>query len=60
MKILVMLIGLVVSLFGLIPLLSEQELLPSALAFIPISGWLYQLILIVLGLLTVYYGFKTD
>ena len=60
MKILVILIGVLVVLLGLTPLLAENELLPAALSFLPTAGWIYQLILIVLGILTVYYGIKTD
>lgn len=60
MKILVMLIGVLVVLLGLAPLLADLGILPTALSFIPTAGLIYQLILIVLGALTVYYGFKTD
>jgi len=60
MKLLVILIGILVTLIGLLPLLIEQQILPEILSFIPVAGLFYQVVSMVLGILTVYYGFKTE
>lgn len=56
MKVLESLFGLVVLVLGLAPILAENDMLPSVLSFIPISGTSYFLTIGVVGLLLLLYG----
>ena len=56
MKLPVFLIGLVTTFVGLVPFLAENKYLPESLSFIPVSGGMYQTLIVAIGLLTILYG----
>ena len=51
----IILIGLLIVLGGLLPLLVQYNVLPSS---IPHEGLLYQLIIILIGIIAIWYGLK--
>jgi len=47
--------GILVIIVGALPLIVQYNVVPLPLA-IPISGWKYQLVVIVLGVLLIFFG----
>ena len=58
MRLVLVVFGLLVMLVGAWPILSENEIVPEAIKFIPVSGNVYQGIVFVIGLALFIYGFK--
>lgn len=58
MKMVFTLLGLLVSLAGLLPLLKELNINLDFLSFIPLTGITYNIIILILGLLIVYFSVK--
>ena len=58
MKIILFLLGVLVSLIGALPILNEYGIKINFLDFIPLGGMIYNVIIIVLGLLVIYFGIK--
>lgn len=58
MKIIFSLLGLLVFLAGLLPLLKELSINLDFLSFIPLTGTTYNIIILILGLLVVYFSVK--
>ena len=56
MKFIMTLIGIVIILVGLLPILEQNNLFK--IAFMPTSGTAYNVIIILLGVITTWYGFK--
>lgn len=59
-KIVVALIGLLTMGAGLLPVISDNGLLPESLAFIPTIGLSYQAIIVFLGLAGLLYGLRKE
>jgi hypothetical protein len=59
LKIELLVFGLLVFFVGLYPFLFEWDYLPEVLNFLPMEGLYYQLIIMVLGLFALIFGFKT-
>ena len=53
MKIVLFIFGLITSLIGLIPFLTQRNLLPSFLNFFPTSGIAYSVIVLAIGVLEI-------
>lgn len=58
MKIIFTLLGLLVSLAGLLPLLKELSINLDFLDFISLTGTTYNIIILILGLLIIYFSVK--
>lgn len=58
MKGMLVFVGLLTILGGLLPILKNANLLPNVLAGIPTTGIGYQVIIIVIGIIALLYGFK--
>ena len=58
MKFPIFLIGLVTTFIGALPIIVENKLLPESLSFLPTSGMSYSILVILIGVLTILYGFS--
>lgn len=58
MKIILFLLGILISLFGILPLLEEININFDFLNFIPVGGVIYNIIIVILGLLVIYFSIK--
>lgn len=58
MKFPIFLIGLVTTFIGALPVIAENKLLPESLSFLPASGIYYSALIILIGVLTILYGFS--
>lgn len=52
-------LGLLVLIMGFLPILSEWGYMPVALSFIPISGMIYNIVIMVLGALVIWFARKS-
>ncbi len=58
MKGMIVFIGLLTVLGGLLPLLNQWEMLPEPLKFVPTEGGAYQMIIVLIGVIGIIYGWK--
>ena len=58
MKFIAFIIGIMTLFSGLLPFLKDTEMLSGSLEFIPTSGPTYQAIIIVLGVIGIFYALK--
>ena len=54
-KTVLIIVGILVAVMGLLPILADNWTLPD---FIPVSGNIYQAIIIALGIIAIYFGAK--
>lgn len=57
MKMILVLLGLLISLVGILPLI-QDKINVNYLDFIPVSGIYYNIVIVILGLLVVYFSAK--
>ncbi len=58
MKTMIIILGLVTVLGGLLPWLKDNNFLPGFMQSIPTTGTGYQLIIIIIGVIGIIYGWK--
>jgi len=56
---LLMILGLLVLIMGFLPILSEWGYMPVALNFIPVTGMIYNIVIMVLGALVIWFAKKS-
>ena len=60
LKLELLIFGFIILLLGLYPSLSQQGILPSTLQFLPLDGFGYQMMIVVVGALAFVIGFRTS
>ena len=59
LRIILVFIGLLTVMGGLLPILKQYNILQEYLGFIPVTGPIYQGIIIAIGVFAILYGLKT-